>query len=357
MLHPEALIKLAESWRFSSESDLEDFVWNNLNKLFGLTPLKRQYIIQNDCCDILALSESEQLVIIELKNIEDRYIVQQLTRYYHSIVTEKPLSDIVEYDRPIRLIAIAPNFHRHNHIDQLYNKLSVEFFQFEITQLEKHLTLHLTNQEEQHIASEIIPYPQEFILDDEPSVTQLRVLPRIPKAFEKLLDERHAEKKAIALKIREQILGYDEKMAETSTQSVIRYGYPQKNGIIPNTKLCAEFYSRPINDFYSLQLSLWLPIPSRRDIMKKIYQGKTQKILIGVLNEEDIKRSLCVLTNPNPRSYSYHDYYTVSQYIKLYKLMTGKEIVNQSLNQLIDIALAHWQERINPLSGSVSFKI
>ena len=41
MLHPEALIKLAESWRFSSESDLEDFVWNNLNKLFGLTPLKR----------------------------------------------------------------------------------------------------------------------------------------------------------------------------------------------------------------------------------------------------------------------------------------------------------------------------
>jgi RecB family endonuclease NucS len=349
MLHPEALIKLPEGWRFSNESDLEDFVWNNLSKLFGLTPLKRQYIIQNDCCDILALSESEQLVIIELKNIEDRYVVQQLTRYYHSIVTEKPLADIVKYERPIRLIAIAPNFHRHNHIDQLYNKLSVEFFQFEITQLEKQLTLHIKNQEEQNAISEIIPYPQAFILDEETSVPKLRILPRIPKAFEKLLDERHAEEKEIALKIREQILSYDEKMAETSTQSVIRYGYPQKNGIIPNTKLCAEFYSRPINDFYSLQLSLWLPIPSRRDIMKKIYQGKTQKILIGTLNQEDSKRSLCVLTNLNPRSYSYHDYYSVIQYFKLYKLMTGKEIVNQSLYELIDIALDHWQERIKAL--------
>ncbi|MCA6598034.1 MAG: DUF91 domain-containing protein [Pseudanabaena sp. M046S1SP1A06QC] len=349
MLHPEALIKLPEGWRFSSESDLEDFVWNNLNKLFGLTPLKRQYIIQNDCCDILALSDSGQLVIIELKNIEDRYIVQQLTRYYHSIVTEKPLSDIVKYDQPIRLIAIAPNFHRHNHIDQLYNKLSVEFFQFEITQLDKQLTLHLKSKEKQHIASEIIPYPQEFILDEEISVPKLRVLPRIPKAFGKILDERHADDKEIALQIREKILGYDEKMTETSTQSVIRYGYPQKNGIIPNTKLCAEFYSRPIGDFYSLKLSLWLPIPSRRDIMKKIYQGKTQKILIGTLNQEDTKGSLCVLTNPNPRSERYHDYYSVSQYFKLYKLMTGKEIINQSLEGLIDIALDHWQERIKAL--------
>ena len=233
MLHPESLIKLPEGWRFSSEADLEDFVWNNLNKLFGLTPLKRQYIIQSDCCDILALSESGQLVIIELKNIEDRYVVQQLTRYYHSLVTEKPLADIVKYERPIRLIAIAPNFHRHNHIDQLYNKLSVEFFQFEITQLEKYLTLHLKNQERQHMVSEIIPYPQKFILDDETSVPKLRVLPRIPKAFEKLLDERHKNEKDIFLHIREKILSSDDRMIEINTKSQTRYGFAQKNGNIP----------------------------------------------------------------------------------------------------------------------------
>jgi hypothetical protein len=29
--------------------------------------------------------------------------------------------------------------------------------------------------------------------------------------------------------------------------------------------------------------------------------------------------------------------------------MTGKEIVNQSLYELIDIALDHWQERIKAL--------
>ncbi|PZO43311.1 MAG: hypothetical protein DCF19_05015 [Pseudanabaena frigida] len=75
MLHPESLIKKSEGWQFSSEADLEDFVWNNLKTLFGLIPLKRQYIVQNDCCDILALSDSGQLTIIELKNVEDRYVV------------------------------------------------------------------------------------------------------------------------------------------------------------------------------------------------------------------------------------------------------------------------------------------
>ena len=114
MLHPESLIKKSESWQFASEADLEDFVWNNLEKLFGLIPLKRQYIVLNDCCDILALSDSGQIVIIELKNTEDRYVVQQLTRYYHSLATEKPMAEIIKYDQPIRLIAIKPYFHRHN---------------------------------------------------------------------------------------------------------------------------------------------------------------------------------------------------------------------------------------------------
>jgi hypothetical protein len=63
MLHPESLIKKTEGWQFASEVDLEDFVWNNLEKLFGLIPLKRQYIVLNDCCDILALSDSGQLVV------------------------------------------------------------------------------------------------------------------------------------------------------------------------------------------------------------------------------------------------------------------------------------------------------
>ncbi|MEI6428030.1 MAG: endonuclease NucS domain-containing protein [Pseudanabaena sp. ELA607] len=349
MLHLDTLFKTDEGWKFSTEADLEDFVWRNIGKILGLTPLKRQYSIQNDCCDIIAIAESGQLVIIELKNVEDRYVVQQLTRYYHSLFAEKPFGDLVKYNQPIRLIAITPNFHRHNHIDQAYNKLLIEFFQFEIKQIEKGLIFNLKNQDEEEISSVIIPYSQENIVDEIISTPKLRVLPRISRAFEKSLDERHPEEKEIFLRIRKKILEFDERMAEVSTKVVARYGHANKNGDIPLTRLCAEFYSRSINKdaFYDLILSLWLPIPSRRDINKSVYQGKTQKILIRKFNEQDLNISLSILINPNPKSERYYDSYSLSQYLKIYKLMTGKEFVDQSLDVLIEIALDDWQTRCN----------
>ncbi|WP_375492887.1 endonuclease NucS domain-containing protein [uncultured Nostoc sp.] len=73
------LIKTGNGWKFATEADLEDFVWANLKELFGFIPLKRQYYINGQICDILALRENKQLVVLELKNAEDRYI-QQLTR-------------------------------------------------------------------------------------------------------------------------------------------------------------------------------------------------------------------------------------------------------------------------------------
>lgn len=37
------LKKVGEDWHFASENNLEDFVWSQLNSLFELYPLKRQY--------------------------------------------------------------------------------------------------------------------------------------------------------------------------------------------------------------------------------------------------------------------------------------------------------------------------
>ena len=68
-----------DGWKFSSEVALENFIWENLSKLFGVQPLKRQHISNGERCDILA-SNGKELVIIELKNVEDRYLIQQLTR-------------------------------------------------------------------------------------------------------------------------------------------------------------------------------------------------------------------------------------------------------------------------------------
>jgi hypothetical protein len=74
--------KVGTGWAFENEIILEDFVWNNLQSFFGLIPIAKQYkTLNNQICDILAINENHQLIILELKNTEDRYIVQQLTRY------------------------------------------------------------------------------------------------------------------------------------------------------------------------------------------------------------------------------------------------------------------------------------
>lgn len=117
---------------FRSETDLENFVFIHLDRLLNLSPLSRQYRIGTEICDILATDSYGKLTIIELKNSEDRYIVQQLTRYYHGLIERKPKLDGIDYKQPVKLIAIAPSFHIHNFIDKVYNKLYFQFFTFEL---------------------------------------------------------------------------------------------------------------------------------------------------------------------------------------------------------------------------------
>lgn len=121
---------------FKSERDLEDFVWVHLKDLFGLQGLKRQHTIKPDVCDILAVDKARKLTILELKNTTDRYIVQQLTRYYDRLITEKPLAADIDYSLPIRLIAIAPTYHEHSLIDQKYNALDIELLTYEVLEAE-----------------------------------------------------------------------------------------------------------------------------------------------------------------------------------------------------------------------------
>ncbi|BAY75529.1 hypothetical protein NIES25_19750 [Nostoc linckia NIES-25] len=57
------LRKTGNSWEFATEADLEDFVWANLNQLLGLTPLKRQYHVNGQFCDILASDRASAIKI------------------------------------------------------------------------------------------------------------------------------------------------------------------------------------------------------------------------------------------------------------------------------------------------------
>ena len=67
MLAGAALRKTGEGREFASVAALEDFIWDNIHQLLGFIPLKRQYVVKNEVCDILALDKQKQLVILELK--------------------------------------------------------------------------------------------------------------------------------------------------------------------------------------------------------------------------------------------------------------------------------------------------
>jgi RecB family endonuclease NucS len=96
--------------------------------------LKRQHYVSEQFCDIIAVGDNKNLVVLELKNAEDRYVVQQLTRYYDGLLEQQAFSDQVDYNQPVRLVAIAPSFHRDNFIDRKYHTLNFDFWQFSVIQ-------------------------------------------------------------------------------------------------------------------------------------------------------------------------------------------------------------------------------
>ncbi len=239
-----SLRKTGAGWEFESEAALEDFVWANLQPLFGLTPLKQQYCVSGQFCDLLAVGENKQLVVLELKNAEDRYIVQQLTRYYDALLEEKPFSEDVDYRQPVLLVAIAPTFHRDNFTDRKYHTLSFRFLQFAIVQDVQSLYLQLKDLDSRKIL-------QREILRQEREIPEN--IPSPPKALEKLLINCNPSQQEEILRIRRKILSFDRRMEEMSPVGSIKYG----NGKSQTSKFCAEFCS---DSKGSPVLFLWLPL-------------------------------------------------------------------------------------------------
>ena len=242
-----SLRKTSQGWEFSSEQALEDFVWNRLEALLQLRPFQRQIAVMGEICDILALTAERQLVIIELKNAEYRHVVQQLTRYYSNLLEERPFSDLVDYEKPVRLIAIAPSFHRHNHIDRQYSRLSFEFVEVRVQKLEQfYLELRFEDAETSPIRA-ALPY-RELELDD-----QSDDLAKIPAQLLNWLGGCSVAERQSFLRVRQQILAFDSRIREVVEAKSIQYGTGK-------TRLCAEIcfsrsQQRPV-------LFLWLTLPT-----------------------------------------------------------------------------------------------
>ncbi|MEM1279131.1 MAG: recombinase RecB [Cyanobacteria bacterium P01_H01_bin.152] len=242
-----SLRKVANGWEFASELALENVVWEHLEDLLQLQPFQRQYAVRGEVCDLLALNSDRQLSILELKNTEDRYIIQQLTRYYANLIEEKPFPNSIDYEKPIRLIAIAPTFHRHNQIDRQYSRLAFEFIEAKVTQTNQfYLELHREDSAMPLIKAEL-PV-QEIELDPQPADS-----PKIPKQLLEWLGACSAQDQHAILKVRQQMLSFHPRMRELVTKRSIQYGTGK-------TKLCAEIcflraQQHPV-------VFLWLPLPT-----------------------------------------------------------------------------------------------
>ena len=236
-------------WNFVDELELENFIWKHLFEIFHLEPLERQSTINGQICDILAVTQNKQLVIIELKNTEDRYVINQLTRYYDALIQEKPFKNKVDYQQDILLYAICPIFHQHNLIDVKYSKLHFELFQSSVIKEESEFYQLLKNINENKLHGKYIIQYQEIDWRKELNSN----IPEPCKLLATWLDLLSEIEKFNILKIHEQILSFDKRMEEINENSSIFYGIRYGNNKI---RSCAEFqfdrYSKKILIF------LWL---------------------------------------------------------------------------------------------------
>lgn len=255
--------KTLDGWKFVSEAALEKFIWTNLQELLGITPFKQQHSCNGEISDILAIDNNQRLAIIELKNIEDRYIIQQLTRYYANFLVEKPFPQEIDYSLPVRLIAIAPNYHRHNLIDREHSSISFELFQFLITSHNQNFDFLLQELGQEHNQRRCtIPYQPIKI-----SVSEN--IPEPPELLIKWLGGCTEEEQEGFIQVRSRILACHQKMNEIVDKASIQYGSGK-------TRLCAEirFHSKTQKPV----LFMWLPTPSAGNL-----NIKKEKPVIGRL--------------------------------------------------------------------------
>lgn len=234
------LRKTGIGWEFESEAALEDFVWANLKQLLGLTPLKQQYRVHGQICDILAVDDNKRLVVLELKNAEDRGIVQQLTRYYDALLEAKPFHDDVDYEQPVRLIAITPSFHKDNLTDKKYHTLSFQLLQFDIILSEK-VYLKLRDIDTQQI------YQVEILHRDQNKDDEIPSPPRIYRTI--LAKCTDYEQKRI-LQVREKLLRFDRRMQEITSPGIILYG----KALIVKLQLKPMYFCRRLGAIAPLRL-------------------------------------------------------------------------------------------------------
>ncbi|TAD80175.1 MAG: DUF91 domain-containing protein [Oscillatoriales cyanobacterium] len=217
------LIQANGQWCFVNESELENFVWDNLQIALGLTPIKRQFSLEGQFIDILAMDEEQNLAIVELKNIEDRHIVQQLTRYFDLVVNSNDSPFELPKFKKVRLIGILPSVHLFSKLDCKYHRLEFELLEFSVLVEDENFYWNL---EALNKKIPIVAWTKKEELAVEPPSQSLI----------RLINKNCQENKiASLLHIRDFLLSSDPRMKEIQERGILMYG---------NTKsrICVELH-------------------------------------------------------------------------------------------------------------------
>jgi hypothetical protein len=253
-----AIIQSGDSWQFRNECDLEEVIWRNLSQLLNLSPASRQFSISGKFCDILAVEPSHRLVIIELKNKEDRYVIQQLVRYYDALKGSALPFDI-DCTAPPRLIVIAPSFHADSLIDCKYSTLPIELMTFSLQSVSGGFCLTLSDSTGQELSALLLQKEQAL------SKTAVPMSPPPRKLLNWLSNSSDVEKTWV-LALRQQLLEFDPRMKEIVEPTQIFYGRGK-------SKPCCELRKNTTGGLSAQKVTyfLWLPDPENKPHVIKMH--------------------------------------------------------------------------------------
>jgi len=317
--------KAGNKWEFSSEQVLEDFIWNNLDILFGLIPLMRRYTVFREIRNILAQDSNGQLVVIKIKNSQNRGIVQQLTRCYAQLIEQKPFPEQINYDQDIRILAITPGFHKDSLLDKKYHKLLFEFWQFEIIEETNNLFLQVKNLDNSQAIQCEVPHKIAEI----PAIATIH--PEPPE-LQIITQQCNYQQKAEIIRMRNHILNFHVGMEEKISSGSIKYGRGK-------SKLCAEIVCENVSKLPSFYLHLPIPQKSR---LKSINDEPEISNGIGRMRilTDDWQSVVLIYYSKHQKNLSgYYDFNDFANYVNL------KNSPQAPLDILIDIALENWLAR------------
>lgn len=333
MKNKVALQKTDQGWKFIDESELETFVWENLEEIFELKPLARQLSIKGEICDIIGMGNNNQLAIIELKNTEDRYIINQITRYYDNLAEEQPFKQEADYDQEIRLLAICPNFHRHNLIDKKYSNLKFELFNFSIVYQNDEFYFSVYQIQNQSEPKLIKVNFQEVNLENK----QNDNIPEAPRLLLDWLGALTTTEVENIRQIRQQILRFDHRIEEIVVNKSIVYA--SKYGK-DKLRQCAEFsFDRKSK---KIILFLWLIIPNRKNNTIARMQIDTIDEYLTYWRYAPVKSGTILWDK-----FFNKQFYIVTKYSDIIVQFWGKEYNIEQTENIVERALKTWLERIH----------